>query len=152
MGRRFGVNLAQPHAAVVATYDGADRRMWQTAASWLDTPVRVDRGRAWTLATGDVHQRVTVIQARLQEFVSDGAVRVAAGPVGVGAEPLRSGFRLAGIVLGLSARRGGPAATTDPSRTAVAEDDRRRLAGARDRDGDPRGPGRTRRDRVRDRR
>lgn len=112
MGRRFGVNLAQPHAAIVAAYDGADRRMWQTAMSWLDTPARVDGGRAWTVASGDVRQRVAVMRARLQEFVSGGEVRVAAGPVGTGAESLRAGFRLAGIVLGLSARRGGPAATT----------------------------------------
>lgn len=112
MGRRFGVNLAQPHAAVVAAYDGADQRMWQTAMSWLDTPVRVDGGRAWTVAAGDVGHRVVVMQTRLQEFVSSGEVRLAAGPVGVGAESLRTGFRLAGIVLGLSARRGGQAATT----------------------------------------
>lgn len=112
MGRRFGVNLAQPHAAVVATYEGADERMWRTAVSWLDTPVRVDGGRAWTIAGGDVGHRVAVMQARLQEFVSSGEVRVAAGPVGVGAESLRSGFRLAGIVLGLGIRRRGPAAST----------------------------------------
>lgn len=112
MGRRFGINLALSHAAVVAAYDGGDRRMWQTAMSWLDTPVRVDGVRAWTLAAGDVAQRVSVMQARLQEIVRDGEVRVAAGPVGTGADALRVGFRLAAVVLGLAARRGGPAATT----------------------------------------
>ena len=84
VGVRFGVRLAQPHVAVQLTYDGDDRRMWETALAWLATPLRSESNAAYTVVAAPAADQLAVINARLQSVLSGGTVRVAAGPPGCG--------------------------------------------------------------------
>lgn len=115
VGVRFGVRLAQPHVAVQLTYDGDDRRMWETALAWLATPLRSESNAAYTVVAAPAADQLAVINARLQSVLSGGTVRVAAGPPGCGAAAVRASFRLVGTIAGLAARR-----ADEPDATAVA--------------------------------
>lgn len=120
MAQRFGVNLTEPQTAVVIGYDGADRQTFTTALSWVESPVRPDGRRAWTVVGADARDRMTLIQRRLQSFVGSGRVLVAAGPPAQGVEAIRGGFEKAGYALRLLA--GGRAPTPRvPATIAFAE-------------------------------
>ncbi|MEO6886157.1 MAG: helix-turn-helix domain-containing protein [Jatrophihabitantaceae bacterium] len=105
MAQRFGVNLAEPHTPIVIDYDGPDTRTFATALSWVETPLRVDGRRAWTVLGADAPERMGLIQRRLQEFVSSGRVLVAAGPPALGVEAILGSFDKAGFALRLLATR-----------------------------------------------
>ncbi|WAX59112.1 helix-turn-helix domain-containing protein [Jatrophihabitans cynanchi] len=103
MAQRFGVNLAEPQTAAVIGYDGPDLRTFSTALSWVEAPIRVDGGRAWTVLGADARERAALIQRRLQAFLGSGQVLVAAGPPALGVEAIRGGFEKAGFALRLLA-------------------------------------------------
>ena len=105
---RFGIELEQPHAAAVFAYDGPSQRTWSTAISWIEMPVRSDRGLGWTVLTGDIRAEVRRIRARLQGIVGDrDPVLTAAGPLVKGLENTPRSFREAEIVLAMLRRRSG---------------------------------------------
>jgi hypothetical protein len=75
---RFGLALDRPHTAAVFAYDGANRRTWATALSWIEMPVRLDDGLGWTLIVDDVDTELSRIRTRLQGMVGDDARVLAA--------------------------------------------------------------------------
>lgn len=105
VARRFGVDLAFPQAAVSMTYDGTDHRMFATAVSWLESPARRDGGQAWTVLPARDVDRISLIARRLNEFVGDGAVRVAAGPPADSPTGIRLSFGKADFTLRVMAQR-----------------------------------------------
>jgi sugar diacid utilization regulator len=74
---RFSVALGRPHVAAAFAYDGANERTWATALSWIETPVRQDRGLGWTILAAD-ERELTRIRTRLQGMVGDDAQVLAA--------------------------------------------------------------------------
>lgn len=101
MAQRFGVNLDEPQTPVAIGYDGADRQTFTTALSWVESPLRPDGRRAWTVLGADAAEPMALIQRRLQSFVGTGRVRVAAGPPARGVEAIRAGFEKAAFALRL---------------------------------------------------
>jgi hypothetical protein len=101
---RFGVALGEPQTASVIHYDGPDMQTFTTALSWVETPLRLDGRRAWTVLGADAPARTELIQRRLQAFVSTGRVLVASGPPALGVEAIRSSFDKAWFALRLLAR------------------------------------------------
>jgi hypothetical protein len=77
VAERFSVALGRPHVAAVFAYDGANERTWATALSWIETPVRQDRGVGWTILAAD-ERELTRIRTRLQGMVGDDADVLAA--------------------------------------------------------------------------
>lgn len=106
VARRFGVDLSSPQAAVAMSYDGSDQRMFATALSWLESPVRRNGGQAWTVLSVNEIDRVALIARRLNEFVGHGVVRVAAGPPAAGPEAIRESFGKAEFTLRAMAHHG----------------------------------------------
>jgi hypothetical protein len=104
VARRYGIRLDQPHAAVALHYDGPDVHTWSTSLTWIESAVRADATRAWSVVGGDIEHEVAWMQRRLQPFVR-GRVRVAAGPVVTGALQTRQSFELADQVLAVLHRR-----------------------------------------------
>lgn len=104
---RFGIALDRPHAAAVFAYDGANRRTWATALSWIEMPVRQHGGNGWTLLLGDVAAEMARIRTRLQGMVGDDARVLAAtgSVVSDVAETARSFFE-AEVALAFLRRRG----------------------------------------------
>jgi PucR C-terminal helix-turn-helix domain/GGDEF-like domain len=98
---RFGVDVDQPHAAAVFTYDGAHQRTWETALTWIEMPMRRDGRRGWTVLGGDIATERARIRTRLAGMVGDGVVRVVTGSAVVGLTELVRSFREAEIVLAL---------------------------------------------------
>ena len=92
VARRFGVDLGVAQLAVEIQYAGSDLRMFTTALTWLETPVRHDGPRAWTVCPADQPERVELIARRLSSMVRDGDVRVAAGPAAWDAGGIRTSF------------------------------------------------------------
>lgn len=116
MALRFGVNLSERQTAIVIGYDGPDTRTFETALSWVETPLRLGAEesasaasavRAWTVLGADAPTRMKLIQRRLQEFVSSGRVLVAAGPPVLGVEAILGSFDKAGFALRLLVTRQG---------------------------------------------
>jgi sugar diacid utilization regulator len=100
VARRYGIRLDQPHAAVALRYDGPDLHTWATALTWIESAVRTDGPRAWSVVGGDVAREAVWMQRRLQPFVR-GPVRVAAGPVVAGAAQTPGSFEVVDLVLEL---------------------------------------------------
>jgi hypothetical protein len=100
---RFGVDVDQPHAAAVFTYDGPHVRTWETALTWIEMPMRRDGRRGWTLLGGDVAGERARIRVRLAGMVGDGCVRAVTGSPVVGLAELVRSFREAEVVLALAA-------------------------------------------------
>jgi hypothetical protein len=98
---RFGVDVDQPHAGAVFSYDGAHRRTWETALTWIEMPVKRDGRRGWTVLGGDIAAERVRIRTRLAGMVGDGAVRAVTGSAVVGVTELVRSFREAEIVLAL---------------------------------------------------
>lgn len=107
---RFGVRLDEEYTPVVIDYDGTDLRMFETALAWLESPVRRDGNRAWTLLGPDASGRLALVQRRLQEFVNAGTVCAAAGPTVRGAHAAQRAFQQAQFALRMLRRDGGVAA------------------------------------------
>ncbi len=103
---RFGLALDRSHAAAVFAYDGANRRTWATALSWIEMPVRQDDGLGWTLLVDDVDAELSRIRTRLQGMVGDDARVLAAtgSVVGDVTETARSFFE-AEVALSFLRRR-----------------------------------------------
>ena len=106
VGRRFGVDLEAPQVAVALHYDGTDRRMFATALTWLETPVRQDGTRAFTVFPARAPERLALAARRLASMVGDGAVRIASGSSAVGGPALRTSFTRAGFTLAHARRTG----------------------------------------------
>jgi hypothetical protein len=75
---RFDLALDRPHAAAVFAYDGANKRTWATALSWIETPVRQDDALGWTVLVDDADVELGRIRTRLQGMVGDDARVLAA--------------------------------------------------------------------------
>ncbi len=104
---RFGLALDRPHAGAVFAYDGSNLRVWETAIRWVEMPVHEERGRGWTIVSGDVPAQIRRIRARLEGIVGDGTVLAASGSlVATPVETARS-FREAEIALALLRNRDG---------------------------------------------
>ena len=102
---RFGLVLDRPHAAAVFAYDGPHQRTWETAVRWIETPVREEHGRGWTVLSGAIHAELTRIRERLQGIVGDGTVLAATGPTVTDVASTARSFREAEVVLALLRRR-----------------------------------------------
>jgi hypothetical protein len=100
---RFGIDVDQPHAAAVFTYDGPHQRTWETALTWIEMPVRLDGRRGWTVLGGAIGAERARIRTRLAGMVGDGRVRAVTGPPVVGLVELVRSFREAEVVLALAA-------------------------------------------------
>jgi hypothetical protein len=100
---RFGIDVDQPHAAAVFTYDGPHLRTWETALTWIEMPMRRDGQRGWTLLGGAVAAERTRIRVRLAGMVGDGRVRAVTGSPVVGLPELVRSFREAEVALALAA-------------------------------------------------
>jgi PucR C-terminal helix-turn-helix domain/GGDEF-like domain len=101
---RFGIDIDQPHAAAVFTYDGPHLRTWETALTWIEMPVRRDGRRGWTVLAGDIAAERARIRTRLAGMVGDGRVRAVTGSPVVGLTELVRSFREAEVVLALAGR------------------------------------------------
>jgi hypothetical protein len=111
VARRYGLRLDQPHAAVALEYEGPDVHTWATSLTWIESAVRADGHRAWSVVGPDSEREAVWMQRRLQAFVR-GEVRVAAGPTVTGATNTRQSFELADRVLGVVRDRGEPPVAT----------------------------------------
>jgi hypothetical protein len=111
IARRYGIDLDAPHAAVGLDYAGPDLHTWATSLTWIESPVRADGRRAWSIVSGDVAHGIEWIQRRIQPFVR-GEVRVASGSVVQGLRRTQQSFALADGALALLRRRGGPPTVT----------------------------------------
>jgi sugar diacid utilization regulator len=100
---RFGIDIDQPHAAAVFTYDGPHQRTWETALTWIEMPVRFDGRRGWTVLGGAIDAERARIRTRLAGMVGDGRVRAVTGSPVVGLVELVRSFREAEVVLALAA-------------------------------------------------
>lgn len=110
VAERFSVALGRPHVAAVFAYGGANERTWATALSWIETPVRQDRGLGWTILSAD-DRELTRIRTRLQGMVGDDAqVLAACGSVVDDVHDTARSFFEAEATLALLRRRGGPGA------------------------------------------
>ncbi len=102
---RFGIDVDQPHAAAVFTYDGPNQRTWETALTWIEMPMRRDGRRGWTLLGGPIAAERARIRVRLAGMVGDGRVRAVTGSPVVGVAELVRSFREAEVVLAMAAGR-----------------------------------------------
>ncbi|GAB2464743.1 PucR family transcriptional regulator [Jatrophihabitans fulvus] len=112
VGRRFGVDLATEQVGVELHYDGTDRRMFSTALTWIETPVRHEEQRAWTVLPADAPDRAGLTARRLASMVGDGTVRVATGSPAAGATALRRSFARARFTMAHAIRTGLDGAVT----------------------------------------
>lgn len=99
---RFGIDVDQPHAAAVFSYDGPHQRTWETALAWIEMPLKQDGRRGWTVLGGDIGAERGRIRTRLTGMVGDGVVRAVTGSAVVGLTELVRSFREAEIVLALA--------------------------------------------------
>jgi hypothetical protein len=106
VAERFGLVLGRSHVAAVFAYDGANERTWTTALSWIETPVRQDRGLGWTILAAD-ERELTRIRTRLQGMVGEDApVLAASGSVVDDVHDTARSFFEAEATLALLRRRG----------------------------------------------
>ena len=109
VGRRFGVDLGVDQVGVEVHYDGSDSQMFAIALTWLETPVRQNGRRAWTLCPADAPGRFDLIARRLASMVRDGVVRVAVGTSAADPPSIRMSFaraRFAAAYAQLNGRTG----------------------------------------------
>jgi hypothetical protein len=99
---RFGIDVDQPHAAAVFTYDGPHLRTWETALTWIEMPMRRDGRRGWTVLGGDIAADRARIRTRLAGMLGDGVVRAVTGSSVLGITELVRSFREAEIMLALA--------------------------------------------------